>query len=206
MREQFNNELVKLRDSFVEMIENTIKNYYQSYDFIHHGGEEPLTNIHRIKEEIYRSGSTIENHCNLLIAKQQPVANDLKKIMMILESLQDIKRICDYSVHIAMLRGEINMDDRILRHLEAFNVIIKQMLSLLKGGLKDHNTNVCIEVSDLDSKIDDLYNKMQSEPFELSDVDIQLARYEIIMTKASRFYERIGDHIVNICDKMRQYT
>ncbi|WZL81226.1 PhoU domain-containing protein [Vallitaleaceae bacterium 9-2] len=206
MREQFNNELVKLRDSYSEMVENTVKNYYQSYDFIRYGGEERLTNMHQLKEEIYRSGSIIEDHCNLLIAKQQPVASDLKKIMMILESLQDIKRICDYSVHIAMLRGEINMDDRILRHLEAFNVIIKQMLSLLKSGLKDHYTNVCIEVSDLDSKIDDLYNKMQSEPFELSDIDIQLARYEIIMTKASRFYERIGDHIVNICDKMRQYT
>lgn len=206
MREKFVQELNELHKNFIQMLENAKNVYEYGFDYLVNQEVGDDEKIYAIRNEVNRLALHIEKSCNLIILKQQPVANDLKSIMLILESKQDVKRISDNAIHLMKLRENLITDDRFVTQLNTFHVILIKMLELLVASFTENSPSSGDEVKILDAKVDAVYVQIQAEPFLLEKMDATLARYEITLNKASRFLERIGDHIVNICDRLKQYT
>ena len=143
----------------------------------------------------------ITDRCVLLIATEQPVAGDLRKIVACLKAVSDVERIGDYAVHAAKRAKEL-ADEKYIKPL----IDIPKMLTLGGEMLRDAinalvNANVELARAtarrdeDMDSLNKQVYRELLALMLEEKD-NIKQATKLLFL---SRFLERMGDHAVNIC-------
>lgn len=135
-----------------------------------------------------------------IIARQQPVATDLRALVTALRMSADFERMGDLAHHVAKVAR--------LRHpsaavpIEATEIIksmgkaAKDMAVKTGHVLTTRNTNLALEVEKDDDQMDDLHRKLISTILDMKwDQGIETA---IDLTLLGRYFERFGDHAVSI--------
>lgn len=143
----------------------------------------------------------ISDRCAIFIAREQPVASDLRHIVACLKVVSDIERIGDYAVHAAKRAKELS-DEKYIKPL----IDIPQMLELGREMLKDSITALvkaddflALEVAKRDKEMDSLNKQVYRELLALMLEDRDNIKQATKLLFLSRFLERLGDHAVNIC-------
>jgi phosphate transport system protein len=100
----------------------------------------------------------LEAECTSLIARHQPMAKDLRTILMVLGITNDLERIADHSVNIAEAVGdhingtELRPDDAVLRMFE-------ETLHMVDGAIRafiDEDAALGQKVCESDNTVDEL--------------------------------------------------
>lgn len=138
-----------------------------------------------------------------LLARQAPVAIDLRTIIVIMRLAQHLERVGDLCVNIS--KAIINMQGyhvtpNIQENIdEMFQRSIKMIVRSIEA-FKEHDTAKAEELSEMDDTVDRInrsfltgYNKDSEEELELI----------IRVVMISRFIERIADHAVDIGENVR---
>lgn len=101
VREKYEQHLVDLNQLLIDLCEMAIRAFDKSVDtFL----EKDINQAMMILEQdqfMNRLEQHIQDEAILLITKQQPVATDLRRIMMIVSAASDMERIGDHAVNIA---------------------------------------------------------------------------------------------------------
>lgn len=140
----------------------------------------------------------------LLIAKQCPVASDLRGIVTGVKIASDLERIADYAVNIAkyLFKTKHNNSEYIQPIISLINHIIK-MLNGIMIAFEEENIELALEVSDLDEVLDKEYEKEAKRIFKVgkntSDSETEEAMRALLVIKQ---IERAGDHITNIAENI----
>ncbi len=144
----------------------------------------------------------IEDQCTRLIAATHPTGGDLRDIICCIKTVTDLERIGDHARHIArsltkvagthysaMLPQIRNLGDRVLG-----------MVHDALTALIDRDDERAREVAGRDVSIDETHRALTSETLNIMKARAEgiEAGQRIIML--SRFLERIGDHVTNICE------
>jgi phosphate transport system protein len=137
-----------------------------------------------------------------IIASQQPVATDLRKIMSALKIAASVERIGDFAVDIAKATKRIGTEPHIkpLQDIPALAEMVQNMIREVLNAFVDENIELALEMAGLDDEVDkkyasivqELLQKMLSHPEKMDQV-IQLAFI-------ARYIERIGDYVTNIAE------
>jgi phosphate transport system protein len=149
----------------------------------------------------------------LLIAKQQPVAIDLRRIIVAIKIATDIERIADFAVNIAKSTIRIGSEPLIkpIEHIKQMHKISTEMLRMSLEAFNDEDINKAKKVADMDDQVDDLYGETIKE---LLQINLQKPEFLPQITQLSfvcRYLERAADHVTNISEhifylvKGRQY-
>lgn len=149
----------------------------------------------------------------LLIAKQQPVAIDLRRIIAVIKVATDIERIADFAVNIAKATIRIGNEPLVkpIVHIKKMYEITLQMLRLSLEAFKDEDTVKAKQVADMDDKVDELYGQTIQD---LLQINLQKPEFLPQISQLSftcRYLERAADHVTNISEsifyfvKGRQY-
>lgn len=144
----------------------------------------------------------IEDTCILLIAKQQPIAHDLRVIATGFKISTDIERIGDHAFDIARAaKDEGGMLDEERRALvrELADCAIR-MVSKAMQAYREADVKLADEVRHMDSQMDDIFNRTF---YSLSHFVTDASHRPEDATRLlfiARFLERIGDHAVNIAE------
>ena len=144
----------------------------------------------------------IEDDCILLIAKQQPIAHDLRVIATGFKISTDIERIGDHAFDIARTaKTDASLLD------DEHSVLVKElgdcaidMVAKAMEAYRDANIRLADEVRHMDKKMDELF---QRTFYALSHFVTEQGTHPEQATKLlfiARFLERIGDHAVNIAE------
>ena len=143
----------------------------------------------------------ITDKCTLILAREQPVASDLRHLVACLKVVSDIERIGDYVVHAAKRAKELS-DEKYIKPL----IDIPKMLDLGSKMLRDavdaliHSDEVkARETANLDSEMDHLNKQIYRELLALMLEDSDNIKQATKLLFLSRFLERMGDHAVTIC-------
>jgi phosphate transport system protein len=137
-----------------------------------------------------------------LMAKEQPVARDLRRIIGTLKISSEIERIADFAVNIAKATikigtSKLSLD---LTNLEQMKEISIDMLEKALQSFLDENIILAKEVGELDDQVDkyssETYKLVTSYLSEHPEETHQLAQLLFI----NRFLERTADHITNIAE------
>ena len=138
-----------------------------------------------------------------MIARRQPVANDLRQIMAVLKVIGDLERIGDLAKNIGK-RAQATAEEALPRTLLTG---LKHMVDLALRQLKEvldafaaRDADKAIEVWNNDEKIDALYNSVFREllTYMMEDPrNIGLCAHLLFIAKN---VERIGDHTTNIAE------
>ncbi len=144
----------------------------------------------------------IEDYCLLLIAKQQPIAHDLRIIATGFKISTDIERIGDHAFDIARTAQVVRIpldQERILVVRELADCALL-MIRKAMDAYKDKDIEMAEEVCRLDKQMDEIFTRTF---YALSDFVTDEASKQNSVTPLlfiSRFLERIGDHAVNIAE------
>jgi phosphate transport system protein len=143
----------------------------------------------------------ITDMCVLFIAREQPVATDLRWIVACLKAVSDIERIGDYAVHAAKRAKELS-DEKYIKPL----IDIPKMLNLGAEMLHDAVSSLVNADADLaratakrDEEMDNLNKQVYRELLTLMLEEKDNIKQATKLLFLSRFLERMGDHAVNIC-------
>jgi phosphate transport system protein len=151
--------------------------------------------VDRYEEEIAKKALQI-------IWREQPLASDLRLVTGILKLITDIERIGDHASDIAEMT--LHLDDqrnkRLLPITSKMAEIVEQMVLSSIQGLVNVDQVIANQVIETDDLVDDLFNQLILKmTLELKEdkVDPNEAIYVLMVAK---YFERIGDHAVNIAE------
>ncbi|WP_017538140.1 phosphate signaling complex protein PhoU [Nocardiopsis halophila] len=155
-------------------------------------------------EELNRLDEEIEASVFDLMARQQPVATDLRTIITALHMSGDLERMGDHAVHIAKIARRRHPDSAIPTELRSTVLEMGHQAELLviKAGEVVENRDVesALELDGDDDRMDKLRRKLLRRI--LSPEWKHGVESTMDVTLAGRFYERFGDHAVHVADNL----
>lgn len=149
---------------------------------------------------INRQEHDIEDLCIRLIATQQPVATDLRKIIAAMRIAVDLERMADLAVDIA--KSAIRMHGQTLLKplldIPRMAEVCDQMISDALNAFVESNINLANKLAQQDDEIDHTYRKVVEELFSQSAQRPEIISQSVSLAFVGRYLERIGDHATNI--------
>jgi phosphate transport system protein len=138
-----------------------------------------------------------------LIARQAPVAIDLRVIIVIMRLAQHLERVADLCVNIS--KAIKNLEGRTLspwirENMDEMFRIASQILARAMEAFKAKDLAISDELSVMDEKVDDINRAFFTGFNQESCEDLETV---IRVVMISRFVERIADHAVDIGEHVR---
>ena len=140
----------------------------------------------------------------LLIARQCPVASDLRRIITALKISNDLERIADYSVNIAKYMLKTKHDNSmVVKSIMFLGKHLIEMLEDIMEAFEKEDIELALKVNDRDEILDDVYKEEVKELIKIgktsTDEESEEAIKGLLVIKQ---IERAGDHITNIAENI----
>ena len=118
-----------------------------------------------------------------------------------MKMISDMERIGDQASDIADMVPYIRFSEAKSKvHIEAMAKATVKMVTDSVDAFVQDDLDLAQRVIDSDDEVDDLFNRVKNELIDLiyaKDIDAKVA-LDLLMT--AKYYERIGDHAVNIAE------
>lgn len=203
-RNYFDQELQKLQVSLLKMssmVEDALKN---SIKALKAQSAELAQKVIDNDDEIDDMEYLVEDMCIKLIALQSPLAKDLRVIATALKIITDLERIGDYAVDIAKITTKL-ANEVYIKELIDIPRMAEITINMVKGSI-DAYVNLDIsearKVAELDDEVDGLYKQTFRELMFIMMEDPKKINQAAYFLLISRYLERIGDHVTNICERI----
>lgn len=202
MRNQFDEQLSLLNNMLIEMgalIEKAITLAVQA---IKEQDAELAKKAIAFDQEVDQKEKDIESLCLKLLLQQQPVAKDLRLISAALKMITDMERIGDQAADISeitkMLSGTPYV--RNLDHIPQMATATVKMVTESIDAFVKKDLQLAQAVIDYDDVVDDLFDTIKFDLIELIKEDNSKGEQAIDLLMIAKYFERIGDHAVNIAE------
>lgn len=175
-RSQFDQELNKMHvdlDRMCHLVVLAIENCVTAFKEQDYELAQDIIHGDKQINDVERS---IEAKCLSLILKQQPVASDLRDVSTALKVVTDLERIGDQSADIAELILE-------MKEMDSF---------LMIGHIQD--------MAKIATKMDELFDQVKKDIIQMIKESNDKGDLTINFLMIAKYFERIGDHVVNICE------
>ncbi|MBC7762208.1 MAG: phosphate signaling complex protein PhoU [Candidatus Saccharibacteria bacterium] len=205
MREVFQQELAEVQERLVEiaaLVETSIDNATRAFNESNVAlAETVIANDDKIDE----ASIALDELAINILARQQPVARDLRIVVSALRISASLERMGDMSEHIAQLARYRFPDKVVPKSLRATFVELGQLdvqiARKLTQLLRTEDVTIAEEIRNDDDRIDALhlsvFDKVLGESWKGAAVDT------VDATLASRYHERFADHAVSIAKKVQ---
>lgn len=152
--------------------------------------------------EINDAEMEIERKCFTLIALQQPVGSDLRRIATTLKVSTDLERIADHAVSIAKttvrLQGEIYAKPLI--DIPKMGKLVQDMVRDALDAYIHMDMDKAKVIAYRDDEVDALYKEIFTDLIGLMMKDQSLINQSTHLLLTAQYLERIGDYVTNICE------
>ena len=203
VKEIFNDEMKKLNGRLNEMgIDISEQIYQATKSFIEHDQQLAEKIIER-DETINNNEISLEERALNLIALQQPVAHEFRKIISILKASSDLERIGDHAIIIARETIRLKGNNRIPEIEELISNLTADIRNMLEQSLDASirdNEAEARKIAAMDPEIDQQYYHIYQMIVEIMKRETNTAVAAMSYLMVARILERIGDHIVNLCE------
>lgn len=203
-RKHFIKELHELNQKVSNMGEEVYKSYVKLISVCETRDLDLAEQIMEQDKLINELEISINVDAYLLIAKQCPVASDLRRIITGLKISNELERIADYTVNIAKYIVKTkNNNDKFLKTIIELSSIFMEMLEGIMEAFKNEDVSLALKVNDSDEILDDQY-KISVKDFitiakTSTEIEIEEAMRALLVIKQ---IERAGDHVTNIAENI----
>ena len=130
IRENFEKKLGELKEKISEMGEMSITQLEEAFDALKAQDVEIALNVMEEDNDIDNLESEINHFAIWLMAKEQPVARDLRVVIGVIKISSEIERVADFAVNIAKATIKIGKATSLLdlTHLEKMKELSIEML------------------------------------------------------------------------------
>ena len=146
----------------------------------------------------------IEERAILVIAKRQPMASDLREIMVAIRVSSDLERIGDFAKNIAKRTHAISEDypRRIMTGISRMGTLALTQLRDVLDAYVQRDDAKAMNVWKRDEELDALYNSIFRELLTYMMEDPRTIGLCTHLLFGAKNIERIGDHCTNIAENI----
>src|SRR3989449_3460850 len=200
MRTTFQDELALLEATLQEEGALVLRALRGAINALEQRDEELADEVIAIDDDVDERYVRIEEGIQLLLARQTPVASDLRLVLAILHVNLHLERMADYCVTIAKLTKlvpEVDPDPRLVEGFEEMGARAEEMIRVALESLRSRDLAGAETLVDLDELIDRANRRVVEQVLGLA-ADPSLLEWGLRMITVSRCLERIGDHAADI--------
>ena len=203
-RSAFQKELNALQMDILKMGSKVEENISKAIDSLAQQDQQLVEEVFRIEEEVDELEVLIEEKCLRLIATQQPMAKDLRKIAAALNIITDLERMSDYSVDIAKVTGIIGAEPLIkpLVDLPRMAELAQKMVKDSLDAYVREDQDLALSLGKADDEVDTLHNQVFRELLVLMMENPRTIKQATHLLFVSQSLERIADHATNISESV----
>ncbi|MEM8923256.1 MAG: phosphate signaling complex protein PhoU [Actinomycetota bacterium] len=147
----------------------------------------------------------IEDACYSIIARQAPKASELRHVVTVNKLVAELERSADLMINVCKATRRMYgsaMSPRIRGVVAAMSKDANRILRLSLDAFADADVALASALDDVDDGLDQLNRDMVAAIFSAhADEEIDLAA-AVQLALIARYYERIGDHAVNIGERV----
>ena len=204
VRGRYDDEINEVQQDLMFLCHQSIQSLETSFTaFV----EKDLVKAQEVVEndiEINRLEEAINDRVIRLITRQQPVATDLRRLIVLLKAAADMERIGDYAVNIAKETLHIGNCGFItsVELIEDMYYKTTYMLRQIIDAFVEENIAKAKEVAELDDQIDEMYGHMIQHLMKLSAVTPENISQITCLSFICRYIERCADHATNIAEHL----
>ena len=199
-RIEFDQHLEQLKKLLLTMGERVEKSLADAMTSLHEVDAAKARRIISEDREINAMEEKISDTGAKLIATQQPVAKDLRSILVAFKIANDLERMADLSVDIAKvvvrLEGQTLMKPLI--DLPRMAEVVQTMTYEAIQSFMQENVDLAYKMAKDDDIVDALYSQVLRDLFALMAQEPANASQAMLLSFVGRYIERIGDHATNI--------
>ena len=199
MRSMFDQQLKTLNEEMLYMgglCEDTIQ---QTIEALMSGDVKKAHALNNMMSQLTQQERSIENICLKLLMQQQPVARDLRTISSSLKMVTDMERIGIQACEIAEIIAAGNVvraTDKV--DFQELSNEVRHMVQMAMMAYDKKDMNLADEVIKYDDVVDKLFCDIREDLIKQLKDDTNDAECFIDMLMIDKYFERIGDHAVNI--------
>ncbi|SES04321.1 phosphate signaling complex protein PhoU [Salisediminibacterium halotolerans] len=204
-RTVFEEEMAQLKNDIVLIADTVSVQLKEIWSALYREDEARLFELIEYDENVNELELEVNEKATLLIAKQQPVASDLRKILAGLRITNDLERIGDLAVDIAKAGMRIETVSKTYRNeLAVLFEEVSAMLEYTRSAYVESDISQANHAADKDDEIDSRYAAYIRSLFQESSVNNADLSLESLMQYAfiARFLERIADYCTNISESI----
>jgi phosphate transport system protein len=168
------------------------------------GDVELADEVISFDDDVDRLYIHIQSEIESLLARQTPVAIDLRLVLALLHVNLHLERMADYSVTIAKLTklvADVTGDPALLQSLQEMGERAEEMIRVALDSLANRDLAAAESLVDLDELIDRSNRRFVERVVEIV-AEPGMREWVLRMVLVSRTIERIGDHAVDIGEQV----
>lgn len=148
----------------------------------------------------------IEERCIQILALQAPVAGELRQVVALLKMIADVERSADLLCNICKAARRIyghDLDPKLRGIVSRMGEQAQALYVAAVEAFQESDEAKAAALDDMDAYLDALQKQFIQAIFEsqaAGHIDLQVA---VQLAMVARFYERIGDHAVNMGERVR---
>jgi len=145
----------------------------------------------------------IDEECNLVLARRQPAARDLRLVVAVIKTITDLERIGDEAERIARMASRLAGEESVTRLFTQIHNLGQHVRTMVHGALDAFahlDTGKAVQVWSEDRFVDREYESLMRELMTYMMEDPSSIPCVLQAMFAARAIERIGDRAGNICE------
>ena len=144
----------------------------------------------------------IEAKCLEVIATQQPMAKDLRRVATLFKMINDLERMADYATSIAKITLRIGQQPLIkpLVDIPRMAFLSQKMVKQALDAYVREDINLAAEVGKDDDEVDKLFGQIFRELLTIMMENPKTITQATHLLFVGRWLERISDHATNIAE------
>ncbi|MBC5637218.1 phosphate signaling complex protein PhoU [Ornithinibacillus sp. BX22] len=199
-RGQFHSEMDTLNQDIIQLANLAKSALIKCMDALFNQDIELAKQVVEEDKVIDKEEAAINDKAILLIAKQQPVATDLRRLIIALRVVTDIERMGDNAKNIA--KATIRLGDHYLeelpKELKTMRDTALAMLDTAIIAFQQEDITVAHKLAQMDDKVDKLYKQVVTDMLSKTAINSEEVQYVMQIAFSARYIERFADHITNI--------
>ncbi|XAS77367.1 phosphate signaling complex protein PhoU [Dermatophilaceae bacterium Sec6.4] len=204
MRDAFHEDLDKISDDLVEMTRLVGVAMTRATRALLEADLSVAESVIAADDDIDQLRRQVDDHAVDLLARQQPVATDLRMVVTAMHMASDIERMGDLARHIAkvarMRYPEHAVPDELRAVISDMERVAAHLAAKTGEAIADKDALAATEIEKDDDALDQLHRRVFAT---LVDHEWSHGTEAAVdATLISRYYERFGDHAVAVADRI----
>jgi phosphate transport system protein len=206
LRRSYHDDLAHAKEELVRLAAVVTESIPRATAVLLDGDLEGADYIIRGDDEIDARSLELEEHCFDILALQAPVAGDLRQVVALIKMVGEVERSADLLCNICKAARRIyghELDPKLRGIIARMGAQAQQLYEAAIESFVENDAAKAAAIDDMDSYLDGLQKQFVQAIFEshaAGRIDLQVA---VQLAVVARFYERIGDHAVNIGERVR---
>ena len=205
-RKQYHEELAELKNDTVRLAAMATEAIAAGTQALLDGdlaGAERVIVSDRHIDDLFHD---IEERTCYVLARQSPMASELRMVVAILRVVHEIERCGDLMVNVAKATRRLypyGLEPKIRGLVERMGAQAGEQMRLAVTAFDDGDVVQAAAVEDMDDIMDDLTKSLFRAIFSVEAPDETALQRIVQVALVGRYYERIADHAVNISHRVR---